>query len=377
MSAEFTATDREIRLLKIKRDVIGRAKRVVSRLRGAGDLEAGAVEPVGHADPSASKPSAPRTSAATRTFVTEWPSTLEVTVEEYSYFRGILHVEGYASCADQVIGTGFVGLDDELQKMTTLGGETETEAAAGEHHFVFGVAKNDHEVARETSLVIYLKSGRLIRIDQPALLALKSNPVGVIHDAFRTSVKSTVAARVLEIGSRARSGNTYRDWMPEDSTYTGFDVLDGENVDVVGDAHTLSKYFSGETFDAVFAISTFEHLAMPWVAAAEINRVLKPGGLVYLATHQTWPVHDAPWDFYRFSEFSWVTLFNAYSGFEIVSVAMAEPAQVVAKVANDATLGLELQPAFLSSAVLARKVADTDLHWDVDVASVVHDAYPM
>ena len=38
--------------------------------------------------------------------------------------------------------------------------------------------------------------------------------------------------------------------------------------------------------------------------------MLKPGGVVITQTHQTWPVHDRPWDFFRFSKDSWRGLFN-------------------------------------------------------------------
>jgi hypothetical protein len=32
--------------------------------------------------------------------------------------------------------------------------------------------------------------------------------------------------------------------------------------------------------------------------ALEMNRIMKTGGLVMLATHQTWPLHEVPWDFW-------------------------------------------------------------------------------
>ncbi len=39
--------------------------------------------------------------------------------------------------------------------------------------------------------------------------------------------------------------------------------MDGENVDLVIDAHRLSEYFDKESFDLVISFAVFEHLAMP------------------------------------------------------------------------------------------------------------------
>jgi hypothetical protein len=71
---------------------------------------------------------------------------------------------------------------------------------------------------------------------------------------------------MIEIGSRARSDNTYKHFFPNLKTYTGVDISEGPNADIVADAHTLSRHIS-EEFDLAFSFSVFEHLIMPWVAA--------------------------------------------------------------------------------------------------------------
>ena len=64
-----------------------------------------------------------------------------------------------------------------------------------------------------------------------------------------------------------------RRWRPEDAeslfeyaNYTGFDLYDGVNVEVVGDAHNLSQYFDKQ-YDLIFCSAVFEHFAMPWIVA--------------------------------------------------------------------------------------------------------------
>jgi SAM-dependent methyltransferase len=154
------------------------------------------------------------------------------------------------------------------------------------------------------------------------------------------------------------------------------DILSGDNVDVVGDAHTLSALFELKTFDAIFAISVFEHLLMPWKVALEMNRVMKTDGLAMIATHQAWPLHEAPWDFWRFSDQCWRGLFNKYTGFEIIDAAMGEPAFIVGRMLHRPNLEMERSPAYLGSVVLCRKIADTELSWDADVTKVIDTMYP-
>lgn len=73
------------------------------------------------------------------------------------------------------------------------------------------------------------------------------------------------------------------------------------HTDVVGDAHCLP--FRDNVFDHVFAFNVFEHLRRPAIAAAEIYRVLKPGGRVALHTAFLQPLHEAPRHYYNATEF--------------------------------------------------------------------------
>ena len=84
--------------------------------------------------------------------------------------------------------------------------------------------------------------------------------------------------RVLEIGSRSVVSDALWKKVIPNCKYTGFDVMEGENVDVVGDAHRLSSYFPNEKFDLIISFAVFEHLAMPWVVAEEVAKLIKKGG---------------------------------------------------------------------------------------------------
>ncbi len=194
--------------------------------------------------------------------------------------------------------------------------------------------------------------------------------------AFLERIEGHDYMRVLEIGSRARSGIVRRQLF-SGKAYTGMDILPGPNVDVVGDAHELSRLFASASFDALYSKHTFEHLAMPWKVALEVNHVLRSGGLAYFESHQSLGMHDLPWDFWRYSDSAWHNLFNPYSGFTVLQTHLGVPLNLVPHFYSDEDWrGYEAAAGFAVSGVLVEKTGPTSLTWDVDVSQVVKGAYP-
>ncbi|WP_426050893.1 class I SAM-dependent methyltransferase [Brevundimonas sp. SL161] len=206
-------------------------------------------------------------------------------------------------------------------------------------------------------------------------LASVLDPARQVQSDFVAAVAAREAGRFLELGSRARSGLVNSSMVPPMWTYVGMDILEGTNVDVVGDAHELSSLFPPDHFDAVMSLSVVEHLLMPWKVVIELNRVMKVGAVGLFTTHQAWPVHDAPWDFWRFSKESWAALFNPITGFEIVKAEVGEPGYVVPQRCHAVT-NFGQQPVFLSSVVMFRKTRNTTLRWDVSLPDLVESNYP-
>jgi hypothetical protein len=230
------------------------------------------------------------------------------------------------------------------------------------------------------SVQILLNDGeREYLVDDPARIQYEAQrrEASAAELEFFRLMNEASSPTVLEIGSRKRSGNAKTDRVPEHALYTGFDIAAGDNVDVVGDAHFMSDHLPRNHFDFVFSISTFEHLLMPWKAAVELNAVMRQGGIAFIHSHQAWPVHDAPWDFYRFSKFGWHGIFNRYSGFEVIASEHAEPATIIpeTQINNPATF-LSREIGYLMSVCMVRKVGETSLKWEADPLSIVTTAYP-
>lgn len=210
---------------------------------------------------------------------------------------------------------------------------------------------------------------------------LSKPPLDPYHRLFGDFVKNVNAMSqpsVLELGSRARSGNVYADLFNNHVGYKGLDIVSGVNVDVVGDAHEMSQLFpEHEKFDAIFSISVFEHLAMPWKVVLECNKILKPYGMIFIASHQTWPLHDAPWDFWRFSSSAWLALLNSATGFKVIETVMGLPCYVnPSSYLKKEFIGMRDHPGFLGTAVIAQKIGETRLEWPVDTKIIVEGLYP-
>jgi SAM-dependent methyltransferase len=129
------------------------------------------------------------------------------------------------------------------------------------------------------------------------------NPsIKFFFDRYRAMPEN--ARSVLEMGTKRwykDKPTHHRDILAPYLMHVMTDVTEGDDVDVVADAHELSRVFHVEQFTAVWASSVWEHLHSPWVAAEEVLKVLKPGGLFFIQTHETFPIHGYPSDFFRFS----------------------------------------------------------------------------
>jgi SAM-dependent methyltransferase len=129
---------------------------------------------------------------------------------------------------------------------------------------------------------------------------------------------------ILEIGSREVTSNSTARKSFDKANYTGFDYHSGENVDVVGDVHKISEYFDTK-FDLIYSASCFEHFAMPWQAAIEINKILKIGGHIFIETHFSYRSHERPWNFFQYSDLGLQILFSKSMGYECLDKGMSNP----------------------------------------------------
>ncbi|MFI5622602.1 class I SAM-dependent methyltransferase [Nocardioides sp. NPDC051685] len=77
------------------------------------------------------------------------------------------------------------------------------------------------------------------------------------------------------------------------------------------------------TFDRVICNQVLEHVPEPEKAVAELYRVLKPGGRIFLSAPLFFAEHQKPYDFFRYTQFSLRKMFED-TGFEIARMNWLE-----------------------------------------------------
>lgn len=93
-------------------------------------------------------------------------------------------------------------------------------------------------------------------------------------------------------------------------SYVMTDMQPGLDVDVVSNAMALTKTFPANSFDAIYTASTFEHIEKPWLAAEEIRKVLRPGGVFCIHSHFAFAEHGCPNDYFRYTQQGFRSLFD-------------------------------------------------------------------
>jgi len=87
-------------------------------------------------------------------------------------------------------------------------------------------------------------------------------------------------------------------------------------VDIVAPAHELPV--PEGSFDAVICTQVLEHVAEPADVLAELFRVLRPGGRLFITVPLTWEEHEAPYDFFRYTRFGLAHLLSGAGFREVV-----------------------------------------------------------
>ncbi len=73
----------------------------------------------------------------------------------------------------------------------------------------------------------------------------------------------------------------------------------GHKLDLTWDGENIP--LDSQSIDTVFMTEVLEHVHKPGEVLHEIRRVLKPGGVLFLTVPFSWPMHELPFDYHRFT----------------------------------------------------------------------------
>lgn len=127
--------------------------------------------------------------------------------------------------------------------------------------------------------------------------------------------------RTLVVGSKVYPGRTDRRLLYEGRA-VGWDALAGDGVDLVVDLEQPLLDDAAE-FDHIDCMSVLEHTKRPWLVTTNLERLLLPGGTLYLTMPFIWREHAYPSDYWRcsiagirslFRRIDWVATRYAHTG---------------------------------------------------------------
>lgn len=181
---------------------------------------------------------------------------------------------------------------------------------------------------------------------------------GALLAVFLERARALPAASVLELGTKQSvpgRSTKHADWLPQAREFLGSDITAGADVDIVADVHRLSQVVGHERFDVIISCSTFEYFKYPHLAAHEIMKSLKVGGLLFIQTHQAFPLHAYPYDYFRFSREAMSGLFGTQMGFRVIATAY----EFAARIYSRSESAVRRSPTHLNVLLYGEKTAST------------------
>lgn len=149
----------------------------------------------------------------------------------------------------------------------------------------------------------------------------KSDSCYLHYASFHKDLKEVISiyskGKVLDIGCGNKPYESEFNGLIEN--YIGCDIIQSNQnkVDILCPANKIP--LENETFDTVFSTQTIEHVEDHQGLLNEAFRVLKKEGFIIVSGPMYWPLHEEPYDFFRFTKHGFKYILEK-AGFEIIEI---------------------------------------------------------
>lgn len=130
---------------------------------------------------------------------------------------------------------------------------------------------------------------------------------------------------IYEFGSLQVEGQEgFADLRPyfPNKKYVGADFRLGLGVDIILNLEKID--LPDESVGTVLMMDTLEHVQNPILAMQEVHRILKPNGVVIMSSVMNFPIHDYPYDYWRFTPECFNFLMQKYNAVYVSYIGKKE-----------------------------------------------------
>lgn len=135
------------------------------------------------------------------------------------------------------------------------------------------------------------------------------------RDIVHSFVPRYARGRTLDVGAGTAK---YRSFIQKHvDEYITSDLMPESGADIIEDASHMTS--PNDTYDTILSFQVLEHVRDPQAVAAEMFRVLKPGGMVIATAPFLIQEHADPSDYHRYTRHGFRALFER-AGLQVVEV---------------------------------------------------------
>jgi SAM-dependent methyltransferase len=138
-----------------------------------------------------------------------------------------------------------------------------------------------------------------------------------LNEEIHSAARKHARGKLLDIGCGNKPYlNIFKSFI---ETYRGCDIVQSSKscVDLICEATEIPEI--SDTYDTIFSTQVIEHVAEHQLMLNEAFRILKPKGKIILSGPAYWPIHEAPYDFFRFTKFGMLHIFQK-AGFHNIQI---------------------------------------------------------